>query len=67
MTRNASLRVALAIALGLSTVGTSGCARQLTNRQVAYGVIIVGGVFLLGAASSGYHYSSAKSPPRPGY
>ncbi len=51
------------VALGLATTSVTGCARQASNRQVAYHVLIVAGFVVLGAAQSGCYYSSATPPP----
>ena len=47
-------RSACGLALVLALVhGTSGCARQLTNAQLAYGVVMVAGIVALGVALGG--------------
>jgi hypothetical protein len=45
-----------------ATSSGAGCGKQLTNRQVAYGVVMTGFIVVIAAAQSGYHYSSASQP-----
>jgi hypothetical protein len=52
--RRPAARMACSLALILALAhGTTGCAHQLTNAELAYGVVMVAGVVALGVVLSG--------------